>query len=285
MIDLAAIRGSFPEIQDLNPLLQVSGQKDVLRGAMGGAPVVLKLIQPNQNVERVRREIEAVATLACDYVPAILDYGQRAINGYARFYIVERFVEGETYRRVLERAPKPPLADVLHLADALLRACRDFEARQLVHRDIKPENIIVAPDGKVWIIDFGIVRFLDRKSLTPTQDQFGPSTLGYGAPEQVRNLKTKIDSRSDLFSIGVVLYESLHGCNPHREGKRGWIEMINHVTGQDLPRLTIAGDSDGQLSEFVSALCARFQSRRPPSAADALEWFLPIRDKLLPGSR
>jgi serine/threonine protein kinase len=275
MLDPSAVPAAFPDLGMLR-FLEESGQKYVFRAVRGAEEIVLKIFKAGHDQERIEREIQAAARLSCDYVPAVLESGQRFMDGRLWLFLLEEFVAGEIYRMVLNRRPMQPLGEVLRLAQALLRACCDFESQQLVHRDIKPENLIVGADGKIWIIDFGIVRMLEMTSATPTQQRFGLFTPGYGAPEQVRNLKPKIDIRADLFSVGVVLYEALHGTNPYREGKRNDLEVIQHVCGRDLPPLAIPGDRNGMTSEFIAALTARFPSRRPQTAKEALRWLQDI---------
>jgi eukaryotic-like serine/threonine-protein kinase len=281
MLDLAAVAAAFPQLTGLAPLGSPSGQKEVLQAELGTENVVLKLIRKNpQDQSRTEREITASVKLACSYVPRIFDQGQRNIGTEDRVYIIEQRIDGQTYRQILQLSPKRPLSEVLQITETLLLACRDFEAAKMVHRDIKPENLMVDSSGKLWVIDFGIVRFLDEISLTPTGNHFGLFTPGYGAPEQVRNLKTEIDIRADLFSIGVVAYEALNGLNPYIVGKRDPLEVINHVLTRELPAVSIPGDPDGDLADFIAALTARYPSRRPQSAAEALQWFTPVRTKL-----
>lgn len=220
--------------------------------------------------------------LRCDYVPRILDFGRRGVGPEDRHFIVEQHIPGPTYRELLARQPVQSLADVLRLADVLLRACCEFEVAGLVHRDFKPENLIVDLNGKIWIIDFGIVRMLGRESITPTGNRFGTFTPGYGAPEQIRNLKPKIDARTDLFSVGIVLYEALCGMNPYRQGTADVLEIIRRVENQDLPPLNIQGDPNGEFAAFLSALVARFPSRRPQTAREARQWFDGVRGRLTP---
>lgn len=274
MLDLGAIQREFGDLDGLRPLA-ASGQKYVLRAHHSGRDVVLKLIKQSdaEDEKLLEREMGAVTRLACDYVPRVLEWGKRAINGEPQLFIVEEFIQGRSYREVLQQQPNQTLEAVLRLADVLLRACCDFEAAGLVHRDLKPDNLMVGPDGKIWVIDFGIVRFLDAPSLTSTHAMFGRFTLGYGAPEQLRNLKPEIDARADLFAVGVVLYESLYGQNPFYEGKSNELEVLKHVCDRDLSRLRIEGDRDGRLAEFIAALVARFPSRRPQTARKALSWF------------
>jgi len=270
MTDLAAIRESFPELESLAELAD-SGQRHVFRACRAGEDVVLKLIKPTQEPEVIRREIEAVARLSCDYVPPVLESGVKAIGGESRLYLIEPFISGESYEQRLQREPRPSLLFVIELARVLLRACVEFAAQGLVHRDLKPGNILVGDDGKIWIIDFGIVRLLDAVSLTPTHLQFGKFTLGYGAPEQMRNLKPQIDARADLFSIGVILYESLCGYQPYYRAARDQLEVMRRIVGTDLVALELPEAQP--FADFVMSLVARFPSRRPQTPTQALEWF------------
>jgi serine/threonine-protein kinase len=270
MIHLAAVQAAFPELRDVTVLVE-SGQKHVLLATRNGAEVVLKLIKPNQNAEAVRREILAVANLNRSYIPPVIDSGLRKIESHERLYIIEPRVNGESYRDRLVREPKPSVDFVIQLADFLLRACCDFESLKIVHRDLKPENLLIEVGGKVWVIDFGIARLLDATSLTPTRQRFGKFTPGYGAPEQLRNLKAQINARADLFSVGVVLYESLAGFQPYYVGTQDEMEVIRRVTEDDLPHLVLPVNQ--AFADFVMFLCARFPSRRPQTAADALQCF------------
>ncbi len=281
MLDLAAVAAAFPSLSHLVPLGTPSGQKEVLRAELGGEHVVLKLIKKNPlDLSRTEREITAAVKLSCSYVPRVFEQGQRTIGTEDRIYIIEQRIDGETYREQLRHLPKRSVSEVLKIVDTLLMACMDFEAAKMVHRDIKPENIMIDTNDKLWVIDFGIVRFLDEISLTPTGNHFGLFTPGYGAPEQVRNLKTEIDIRADLFSVGVVAYEALNGSNPYHAGKSDPLQVINHVLTRDLPLLSIPGDPSGDLAAFLAALTARYPSRRPQSASEAHQWFVPVRAKI-----
>src|SRR4051795_12820659 len=140
MLDVASIRAAFPEMSNLIPLSE-SGQKDVLLGEFANRPAVLKLVRKTADgAAKIEREIEAAAQLACDYVPDLYFWGQRDIVGETRYFLIEQYVDGETLRQKLIRKPVQPLAEVLRLAEVLLRACVDFESCGFVHRDIKPEN-------------------------------------------------------------------------------------------------------------------------------------------------
>jgi len=229
---------------------------------------------------RTTREIEAVVKLASDMIPAIYEHGTKTVSDEDRLYIIEQFIEGDTYRRVLERNPIQSFQNTLELANILLTSCAEFEKARLVHRDIKPENLICGTDGKIWIIDFGLARHLDKTSLTLSGQHFGVGTFGYAAPEQFRNIKPEINSRADLFSIGVILYESLTGQQPFWFNPPDLLRTLRKMESEDLAPLTIPGDVNGHFSRFISQLVQRYPSRRPQSAREALEWFEPVYAKI-----
>jgi serine/threonine-protein kinase len=142
---ISEIRRQFPQLTDIDPMRMSGGQKEVFRAILNGEGVALKLIKVYAaDQERTDREIAAVKKLNSDYVPKIYDSGKCKIFVEERSYIIEQFIEGGTYRQILNAKPLQDLNDVLFLADQLLKACSDFEAANLVHRDIKPENLINA---------------------------------------------------------------------------------------------------------------------------------------------
>jgi serine/threonine-protein kinase len=196
-----------------------------------------------------------------------------------RFYVIEEFIDGETYRELLTRQPVQSLNAILEVCEALLLACADFEAVAIVHRDLKPENLIIDKDGKLWVLDFGIARHLTLVSVTPT-GPFGVGTPGYASPEQFRNIKGQIDARTDLFAVGIILYESLCGYNPLTQGLADQNAILRRTETMDLPALTIAGDAVGEMSRFINTLAQRFPSRRPQTAQEAVDWFRPIKQRL-----
>ena len=281
MVDHQQLQMAFPKLTDIRALNVPGGQKQVFRARMATRELALKVIHKYEgDAARTEREIAAVAKLKSSYVPAIVDCGIKRIGDEDRYYIIEQFIDGQSYRNVLRQRPVRLLGECLELCRALLGACVDFENARLVHRDIKPENLMVGADGKLWVIDFGLARHLDLTSITVTQQQFGVGTWGYMAPEQFRNMKPHIDSRADLFSVGVVLYESAAGHHPYARAANDVLGLIRRMENEDLPSLTLTGDERGEFSDFIAQLTQRFPSRRPQSAAEAWGWFEPLYNSL-----
>ena len=281
MIDLGELRAQFPHLANITPFSS-GGQKEVCRAEFGRQQVALKLILPIPgSEERTLREIQAIRQLSSPYVPKVIESGERTLCGQKRHYIIEDFIEGRTYRAVLQRQPLQNFHQVLKLTSVLLHAAADFEQIHLVHRDIKPENIIIDRSGKIWILDFGIARHLNLSSLTPTGG-FGIGTIGYAPPEQYRNLKPEIDGRADLFAIGIVVHESLTGSHFYCQGANDALTVIHKMDRLDLPRLALAEDPTNEFADFIASLCQRFPSRRPRSAAEAMAWYEPIYRRFQP---
>lgn len=192
--------------------------------------VVIKVLLPEQAAsETARRRFEREARLASvlDHpnICAIFDIGES--GGW--IYIVMPFVEGRTLKQVINGQPlkiTSALSIALQIADALAAA----HARGIVHRDIKPSNIIVNEQGQVKVLDFGLAKMLagdetqdPDKSMTELGVPYG--TMGYGSPEQAAG--ERVDHRTDIFSLGVLLYEMVTGQQPFRGRHR--IEILHAV--------------------------------------------------------
>ena len=257
--------------------LDSGGQKDVYVGEHTEFGRAVLKVTRQAGAERALREVEAVKALSSPHVPQIFDVGTLTAAGGPFLYLVEQYVSGRTLRDVLRERGRLEVGESIELLGALLETAAAMEQVRIVHRDIKPENIMCDDDGAIWLLDFGIARALDLPSLTDTDARFGPHTGGYAAPEQFRNRKLEVDTRADLFSIGVVTYEALSGTNPFREDARSPLEVLTRTESVVLPPLRLPGDSQAQLSGLIAVLCDRYPSRRPPTAKTALDWFVAMR--------
>ena len=156
-------------------------------------------------VERFRREARAVAQLAHPNIVTVIDRGEQE----GRQFIVFEYIDGENLKELSNRGPLE-VAEALRLVLQVARALAFAHERGLVHRDVKPQNVLLNDDGQAKVTDFGIARSLDVHGVTQTGTVLG--TSDYIAPEQARG--QKVDPKTDIYSLGVVLYELLTGEVP-----------------------------------------------------------------------
>lgn len=276
MITTAWVASQFPDLSAITEFPH-GGQKWVFGAthAKDGA-VVIKLIKPGTNAERVQREILAVTQVKSPRVPVIFELGSLNATDVGNVvWIREQRIDGENVRQVLASGPLSPL-EVLSLAANVLEALTDVAQARIVHRDVKPENIMRATDGTYWLLDFGIARHLELTSLTATAALGGPGTLGYAPPEQFRNQKRELDERADLFALAVTLVECLTGIHPYRDDARDRSEILRRMEQTPLHVPTIAWDATGKLFDLLSAMSQRRIDCRPRGAAEALAWIKEI---------
>ena len=198
------------------------GEVYLARDTRLGRPVALKLLPARftDDEERVRRfEREARAASALNHPNIITIYDIGAHEG--AHYIATEFVDGRTLKQHAAEA-RPDLTEALGLALQIADALAAAHEAGIVHRDVKPENVMVRRDGYVKVLDFGLAKLAERAvsegdpvgqsatALTETGAVMG--TYAYMSPEQA--LGREVDSRSDIFSLGVVLYELVYGKPP-----------------------------------------------------------------------
>lgn len=263
---------------------------DVVQIARGGQKVVYSATHPTfggvvvkmffKTDARSQREIDIGSDSDFDCVPKIYETGHITYVGSDTLYIIERRVEGEELRKCLERGELFTLKEAVDFLEQGLSFIKELEDKSIVHRDIKPENIMLSSDGRVYFLDFGIARILGMPSLTKTEALMGPHTPGYAAPEQFNNLKSDIDSRADLFSIGVVTYECLSGKNPFSEGALSHLDILQRTETITPVSFQIAGDTQQQFMGLLSSLMGKFPSRRPKDATQALNWLSAAKSTL-----
>jgi eukaryotic-like serine/threonine-protein kinase len=158
-------------------------------------------------VERFRREARSVAALSHPNVVTVIDRGEHE----GRQFIVFEYVDGENLKQLIQRRGPAPVATALELAKQIAQALSFAHQQGLVHRDVKPQNVLLNGDGAAKVTDFGIARSIDVKhGVTQTGTVLG--TSDYIAPEQAQG--QSVDAQTDVYSLGVVLYELLTGEVP-----------------------------------------------------------------------
>jgi eukaryotic-like serine/threonine-protein kinase len=212
---------------------------------------VLRRFDHPQAADRFLREIRAVAKLQHDHVVPIYESGL-ARDG--RPYLVMPLIEGETLAHRIRRAPLDPneAAEIVRQIAVALEAAH---SAGLIHRDIKPANIMLdAADGRAKLTDFGLVRVVDEVTLTMANVLAG--TPEYMSPEQATGTE-KIDSRSDIYSLGVSLYECLTGTVPYR-GRP--LEILDqHRNGVPVAPIRL----NRSVSDSLNTICLKCLAREP----------------------
>lgn len=186
------------------------------RDAVLGREVAVKILGTESAldasyVERFKREARAAAALNHPNVASIYDWGLSEKDDHVPvYYMVMEYVPGQNLSEIMRSRGPLPEAEVLDIASQVAAALEVAHKRGIIHRDIKPHNVLVTPEGRAKVVDFGIARTAGVTQLTQTNAICG--TAPYLSPEQAQ-LRT-IDGRSDVYSLGIVLYELLTGQVP-----------------------------------------------------------------------
>jgi serine/threonine-protein kinase len=237
-------------------------------------PVAIKLMHreiasDSDQLERFRREARAVAQLSHPHIVTVIDAGEEPADagldghpaGQAPFIVFE-YVEGETLKDVIRRAAPLEVPQALAYAIEIARALGAAHERLIVHRDVKPQNVLIGAEGGAKITDFGIARSLTEEGLTVAGRVLG--TTDYVSPEQA--LGHPVTGQSDLYSLGIVLYEMLTGQVPFR-GDTPVAVAMRHVR-EDVPDVQL---SRPEVSAATAAVIERATvkqlSHRYPDAA------------------
>jgi len=230
-------------------------------------PVALKTIRPEalrgesaaEVEQRFLKEAKLAGRLQHPNVVTVYDVGRDRGD----FFIAMEYVEGHPLTRYLVGADALPLNAKIGIVRQTAEALDHAHERGVVHRDIKPGNILIAKDGRVKVTDFGIARFTSATTSDLTRTGHMIGSPAYMSPEQIRG--EKLDGRSDLFSLGVVLYELLTGTRPFPgESITTLVYQILHTEPRD-PR-EIKADLPVASREVIAVMLAKQPEKRPENA-------------------
>src|SRR5215510_4335785 len=272
-----------------------------------------------ERVQRFRQEARAVSALNHPNIITIYEIGEAVVELSSVYFIATEFIEGRTLREMIRDGGMKPgeaIEVVIQAASALSAA----HAAGITHRDIKPENIMLRPDGYVKVLDFGLAKLTERQregetegpadgetkrrgqektrgeitlspclpiplsrlpsiSPSPTNPGVVPGTISYMSPEQAQGLET--DARTDIFSLGVVLYELITARRPF-VGETVE-EVIESLLGQEPPRLTQRDPGlPNELQRLVSRMLAKDRSERYQTADELRRAFKSLKKALAP---
>jgi serine/threonine-protein kinase len=221
-------------------------------------PVAIKLMHSDiasrpEQIERFRREARAVAQLSHPHIVTVIDAG----DDDGTPYIVFEYVEGETLKERIRGAGRLPITEAVAYAIEIARALGAAHERAIVHRDVKPQNVLIDEEGSAKVTDFGIARTLTEEGLTADGRVLG--TTDYVSPEQA--LGRPVTGQSDIYSLGIVLYEMLTGHVPFAGDNQVAVAM-RHVR-EEIPDVQVRRpDVSAALAAVIDRATAKELDRR-----------------------
>ncbi len=254
--------------------------KKIARGGMGvvykarqlnlGRTVAIKILSEDLSkdgtyVERFVQEARSAAGLSHGNIVHINDVGEH--NGI--FYFIMEFVDGENLREVLHREGRLAVGKVVEIALQVATALQHAHRRGIVHRDIKPENIMITREGAVKLADMGLAKKIGRsesKSITHVGSVLG--TPFYMAPEQAKDF-SKVDRRTDIYSLGVTLYKALTGKVPY-DGRSPIEVMLKAIEGKHTPLEEIRPEVPAEVAGLVERMMDPDPERRFQEAGELI---------------
>ena len=230
-------------------------------------PVALKVMHPHLAdsdafVARFRREARSAARIVHPGVVSVFDQGVVTGQGF----LVMELIDGTNLRQLLRAQGAFTIPQALRYTTDTLEALRAAHRVGVIHRDIKPENILVPSDGPAKVTDFGLARAASEVSMSSTGNMLG--TVAYIAPEIATTAEA--DARSDIYSVGIMLYEMLTGAVPW--AGESPLQIASHHVSDDVPSPSAAQPwIPREIDDLVAALTAREPANRPADASDAID--------------
>jgi eukaryotic-like serine/threonine-protein kinase len=269
-VPLADAKASFPQYTFVTPLTP-SAQKCAFHVRdEQGHDLCLKIIAPNYERDRLEREIQALQTINHLNVVRLKEYTfSSKSNEPARHYLVEEFVQGRDL--AVDLIPGQPwqIARIVGFFAQLCDGLQALKQKGIVHRDLKPQNIRTNENGNPVIIDFGLCRHLNLPDLTNTLQGAQIGTPIYFAPEQFDGTKRDIDHRTDLFAVGILVYQTLTGEHPFVKPSMTTLAELRDAVCEGREYLARGAfvALEGKWRTVVGRLLEKERANRPADAA------------------
>lgn len=254
---------------EITELIGIGGMADVYKAVdlAEDRTVAVKILKNefadnDDFVRRFRNESKAIAVLSHPNIVKIYDVG---FSDKIQFIVME-YIDGITLKEFMEQQGVLKWKDSVHFIIQILRALQHAHDRGIVHRDIKPQNIMLFPDGTIKVMDFGIARFAREEGKTISDKAIG--SVHYISPEQARGDIT--DEKSDIYSVGVMLYEMLTGQKPFDGDSPIAIALMHMQNTAKAPR-TINDTIPEGLEAIVMRAMQRDAARRYQSASEMIK--------------
>lgn len=254
---------------EITELIGIGGMADVYKAVdiIEDKIVAVKILKnefsdDEEFLRRFRNESKAIAVLSHPNIVKIYDVG---FTEKIQFIVME-FIDGITLKEFIEQQGVLKWKDAIHFIIQILRALQHAHDRGIVHRDIKPQNIMLFPDGTIKVMDFGIARFAREEGKTLSDKTIG--SVHYISPEQARGDIT--DEKSDIYSVGVMLYEMLTGQKPFDGENPVSVALMHMQTKAKNPREVNDTIPEG-LEEIVVRAMQKDASKRYQSASEMIK--------------
>lgn len=256
-------RYGITELIGVGGMADVYKAKDLAENRIVAVKILKNEYADNDDfVRRFRNESKAIAVLSHPNIVKIYDVG---FTDKIQFIVME-YIDGITLKEFLEQQGVIKWKDCIHFAIQILRALQHAHDRGIVHRDIKPQNIMLFPDGTIKVMDFGIARFAREEGKTLSDKAIG--SVHYISPEQARGEIT--DGKSDVYSVGVMMYEMLTGVKPF-DGDTPIAVALMHMNSVPKAPRTINDKIPEGLEEIVMRAMQTDASKRYQSAAEMIK--------------
>lgn len=229
--------------------------------------IAVKILRPEFTkdatfVENFKRESQAAAGLSHPNIVGVYDVGREGnIN-----YIVMELIEGDTLNKIIEREAPMDYRKVIDISKQVAQALRIAHKNKIIHRDVKPHNIMITEDGVVKLADFGIARAVNDATLSTGSKIVG--SVHYFSPEQARG--NYVDERSDIYSLGIVMYEMLTGKVPF-DGDNPVTVALKHINEEIVPPIELEPGIPPALDRCVMKATSKYQTNRYANADELIQ--------------